>query len=206
MRVGSTLSVTDGFGFIYECVLIEAHHKNCVVVIKHQFEKPKNRIYRLHLAFAPTKQTERNEWLVEKATEIGIDRITPIISHYSERKDIKIERLQKTVISAMKQSRQALLPETEWMVKFDDLIVRPFDGRKFIAHCYNFHKNPLAQLYNKGENALILIGPEGDFSESEVNKAISNGFEPISLGETRLRTETAAITAIHTIHVINNLK
>ena len=104
----------------------------------------------------------------------------------------------------MKQSQQAYLPGIEELVRFSDCVTRPFEGRKFIAHCHDLPKKPLAQTYRKGENALILVGPEGDFSEEEVGNAVANGFEPVSLGETRLRTETACLVATHTIHVINN--
>jgi RNA methyltransferase, RsmE family len=205
MREGDRLTLTDGKGFFYECTLIQAHYKHCTVSIHHRIEKPKNRNFMLQVAFAPTKQMDRNEWFVEKATEMGVDRFIPIVSAYSERKEIKKERLEKTAVSAMKQSLQAFLPETEDVVTFDTFVSRPFHGRKFIAHCYDLPKKPLSQLYKKEENALILIGPEGDFSEEEVNRAIANGFEPISLGETRLRTETACLVSAHTIHVINHL-
>jgi len=147
---------------------------------------------------------DRNEWFIEKATEIGIDRFTPIHSFYSERKDVKTERLQKIAIAAIKQSQQSLLPEIDKQVSFNEFISRPFESKKYIAHCYDKPKKPLAKLYGKGEDALILIGLEGDFSEDEVENAIKNGFEPISLGNTRLRTETACLVATHTIHVINN--
>ncbi|MBK5196390.1 MAG: 16S rRNA (uracil(1498)-N(3))-methyltransferase [Proteiniphilum sp.] len=203
MREGDRLTVTDGEGFFYDCSLIEAHPKHCVVSILHQLEEVKKRDYTLHIAFAPTKQMDRNEWFVEKATEIGTDLFTPILSSFSERKEIRRERLEKIAVSAMKQSQQAFLPAIEEMVRLKDFISRPFTGRKFIAHCYDLPRKPLAQTYRKGENALILIGPEGDFSEEEVALATANGFEPVTLGETRLRTETACLVATHTIHVMN---
>ncbi|MCE5178323.1 MAG: 16S rRNA (uracil(1498)-N(3))-methyltransferase [Porphyromonadaceae bacterium] len=204
MREGDTLTVTDGQGYFYECVLTEAHPKHCIVRIEHRTEMAKNRDFLLQIGFAPTKQMERNEWFVEKAVEIGIDRFTPLLSSYSERKELKKERLEKIAVSAMKQSQQAFRPAIDELIPFTDLVTRPFEGRKFIAHCHDLPKKPLAQTYRKGENAVILIGPEGDFSQEEIGNALANGFEPVSLGQTRLRTETACLVATHTIHVINN--
>jgi 16S rRNA (uracil1498-N3)-methyltransferase len=203
MREGERLTVTDGQGFFYDCTLVEPHHKHCTLVIDNSIAVNK-REFQLHIAFGPTKQMERNEWFVEKAVEIGIDGFTPLLSSFSERRELKRERLEKIAVAAMKQSQQAFLPQIEEMVRFTDCVTRPFEGRKFIAHCHNLPKKQLAQLYNKGENALILVGPEGDFSEEEVALALANGFEPVSLGDTRLRTETACLVATHTIHVINN--
>ncbi|WP_298652751.1 16S rRNA (uracil(1498)-N(3))-methyltransferase [uncultured Proteiniphilum sp.] len=206
MREGDRLTVTDGEGSFYECILIQAHPKHCLVSIQNSVDKPKGWNYGLRIAFAPTKQMERNEWFVEKAVEIGIDRFTPILCNYSERKEIKKERLEKIAVSAMKQSQQAYLPEIEELTGFEEFISRPVSGKKYIAHCYDLPKEPLAQLYQKEEDVLILIGPEGDFSPEEVEKAIASGFEPVTLGESRLRTETACLAAIHTIHVINRLQ
>lgn len=205
MKEGDNLTVTDGTGSFYDCSLLQAHPKQCMLSILRQWEEPRQRNYTLHIAFAPTKQMDRNEWFVEKATEIGVDCFTPIASSYSERKEIKQERLEKIAVSAMKQSQQAHLPRIDALTRFIGLVSQPFNGRKFIAHCYDQPKKPLAQTYRKGEHALILIGPEGDFSEEEVAQAIANGFEPVSLGDTRLRTETACLVATHTIHVINQI-
>ncbi|CEA16123.1 MAG TPA: 16S rRNA (uracil(1498)-N(3))-methyltransferase [Fermentimonas caenicola] len=204
MRSGDKLTVTDGKGFFYDCELIDANSKGCTISVLNRYEVPTGRNFKLHIAFSPTKQMDRNEWFIEKATEIGIDKFTPIYSNFSERKDIKTERLKKIAISAIKQSQQASLPEIDIQVSFNDFISMQFNSKKYIAHCYDKPKTPLTQLYNKGDDALILIGPEGDFSEEEVESAIKNGFEPISLGETRLRTETACLVAMHTIHVVNN--
>lgn len=205
MREGDKLTVSDGKGFFYECILVHAHPKRCLVSIQNIVENPKKRDYKLQIAFAPTKQIDRNEWFVEKAVEIGVDVISPILCHYSERKEIKKERLEKIAISAMKQSQQAFLPGIGTLVGFEEFISQPFTGKKFIAHCHALPKSLLAQAYKKGEDALILIGPEGDFSRDEVEMAISAGFEPVSLGESRLRSETACLAAIHTIHTINHL-
>ena len=205
MRNGDLLTVTDGKGHFYQCTLVDANPKHSTVSIINKIDVNQSRNFILHLAFAPTKQMDRNEWFVEKATEIGIDRFSPIISNYSERREVKIERLTKTAISAMKQSQQPFLPQIDEAIGFNDFIKLPFNGNKYIAHCYETPKVPLTQIYKKGENALILIGPEGDFSEEEVESAINTGFKPISLGESRLRTETASLVATHTIHVINSL-
>ena len=205
MRIGDSLKVTDGKGHLYQCTLVDNNAKRTTVSIINQIDINQPKYFTLHVAFAPTKQMDRNEWFVEKATEIGIDRFSPIISNFSERKDIKVEKLIKTAISAMKQSQHSFLPQIDDPVSFNDFIKLPFNGRKYIAHCYDTPKIPLSKTYGKGENALILIGPEGDFSESEVESAISKGFEPVSLGESKLRTETASLIATHTIHVINSL-
>ncbi len=203
---GEMVTVTDGKGSFYHCELVQAHPKQCIVAIRHQDEAATQRSFSLHIAFAPTKQMDRNEWFLEKGTEIGIDRFTPLFCRYSERKEIKVERLRKIAVSAMKQSMQAYLPEVEKMIPFEALVKRPFQGRKFIAHCHDLPKEELGQIYRKGENALILIGPEGDFCEGEVAQAIEQGFESVSIGETRLRSETAALVSMHTIHVINNIQ
>lgn len=205
MKTGDKLTVTDGKGYYYNCILVQADSKHCTVSIIDRYEVSAGRNFNIQIAFSPTKQMDRNEWFVEKATEIGIDKFTLIQSFYSERKDINSERLKKIAIAALKQSQQAFLPDIEEQVKFNEFIFRSFNQKKYIAHCYDKPKKPLAQIYNKGEDALILIGPEGDFSEDEVDNAIKSGFEPISLGNTRLRTETACLVALHTIHVLNNL-
>ena len=152
---------------------------------------------------APTKNMDRMEWFVEKATEIGIDTITCLNCRFSERKEVKTARLEKILVSAMKQSQKATLPRLNGMTDFKRFISEPFDGRKFIAHCEEEEKPLLRRVYHPGENALILIGPEGDFSTEEIRLAKENGFEAISLGESRLRTETAALVACHTIHILN---
>lgn len=203
MKEGDKLTVTDGKGFFYDCTLIQPHHKHCVLSINTEISQPKAWNFNLQMAFAPTKNIDRIEWFAEKATEIGIDRFTPLLCRFSERKELKTERLEKIVVSAMKQSQQAVIPVFDDMVSFNRFIEQPFDGRKFIAHCYPTPKAPLSKTYREGENALILIGPEGDFSEEEVKKAVNLGFEPISLGKNRLRTETACLVACHTVHVLN---
>ncbi len=205
MSEGETITVTDGLGFFYKCTIIQAHPKHVVINIDETIPTPKSWSFNVNIAFAPTKNMDKNEWFVEKATEIGIDRITPLHCKFSERKEIRNDRLQKTAISAMKQSKQAVLPLIDEMTSFNEFIVQPFDGEKYIAHCYESEKMYLTSIYKNMQNALILIGPEGDFSEEEVQMAIKNNFKPISLGNNRLRTETACLVACHTIHILNSI-
>lgn len=201
---GDEICLIDGRGMFHKAVISRAHHKRCGVEILESYPEENPRSFRIHVAVAPTKNIDRIEWFAEKSTEIGIDAITMLKCRYSERKEVKTERLNKILISAMKQSLKATLPSLEGMTDFKKFVQQPFNGQKFIAHCYkDSERILLKQLYQPGENMLILIGPEGDFSEEEVELALANGFKPVSLGNSRLRTETAALVACHTIHVIN---
>lgn len=202
-KEGDTIYIADGKGHFFDAEIIEAHQKHCVVNIINTIDEPKPWSNNLHIAFAPTKNMDRVEWFAEKATEIGIDRFSPLLCRYSERKEIKLSRIEKILISAMKQSQKSFVPQLDEMTALADFIRQPFDGQKFIAHCYPQEKKLLKDAYTHGGNVLILIGPEGDFSEKEVQLALDNGFEPISLGNSRLRTETAALVACNTIQVIN---
>jgi 16S rRNA (uracil1498-N3)-methyltransferase len=202
-KEGDEILLTDGKGFFYDAEIVQANPKHCLINIVNTIEQPKNWNFNIQIAFAPTKNIDRIEWFVEKATEIGIDRFSPILCQHSERKDIKLQRIEKILVSAMKQSQKATLPRLDEIQSFSKFLEQDFNGRKFIAHCYPQPKKTLKEAYEKGKNALILIGPEGDFSEQEVNLAINKGFQPISLGESRLRTETAALAACHAIHVLN---
>ncbi|MDR1517856.1 MAG: 16S rRNA (uracil(1498)-N(3))-methyltransferase [Dysgonamonadaceae bacterium] len=206
MKEGDKIDVTDGKGFFYRCAILQAQAKRCVLSIEKSEGQVKPWNFHLQIAFAPTKNMDRNEWFVEKATEIGTDRFSPLLCRYSERKELKTERLEKISVSALKQSQQAFLPAIDEMTPFESFVASPFDGRKFIAHCHPSPKKTLAETYRKGVNALVLIGPEGDFSEQEVQQAVEMGFEAVSLGETRLRTETACWVACHTIQIINSLR
>ncbi|MDR3261854.1 MAG: 16S rRNA (uracil(1498)-N(3))-methyltransferase [Tannerella sp.] len=204
LNAGDEITLTDGKGFFYLATMVRAHPKNCEVTVVKRWKPAPWRSYRLHVAVAPTKNIDRMEWFVEKAAEIGIDAITFLNCRFSERREIKTARLEKTLISAIKQSQQATLPALTGMTDFRTFVKQPFDGRKFIAHCEKGENKPLLkQAYPTGEHALILIGPEGDFSPEEIALAIQSGFTPVSLGENRLRTETAALVACHTIHVSN---
>ena len=205
MKEGDSLFITDGKGYFYRAQLLQANPKSCIVAIEEELPQPKEWNFNLHIAFAPTKKLDRIEWFVEKATEIGIDRFTPLNCRYSERKHINATRLEKIMVSAMKQSQKCRLPQFDEMIKFNEFIKQPFQGQKFIAHCYDLPKQSLSQICEKNTDTLILIGPEGDFSEKEVAKSIEHGFTPISLGESRLRTETAALVACHTVQLLNQL-
>ena len=200
---GDEILLTDGKGMFYKAAISRAHPKHCEVDILESWQQPALWNFQLHIAVAPTKNMDRMEWFAEKATEIGIDAITCLNCRFSERKEVKPARLEKILVSAMKQSQKATLPVLTGMTDFRTFVTQPFDGRTFIAHCEEGDKKLLKQLYQPGENALVLIGPEGDFSPEEIELALKNGFLPISLGESRLRTETAALVACHTIHVLN---
>ena len=166
-------------------------------------EKPKSWNYYLHIAIAPTKNNDRYEWFLEKATEIGIDEITPIICQNSERKVLKIERMEKILQSAMKQSLKFKLPKLNKPVKFSDFINQQQQGKLCIAHCEEQNKTSLKEAISKNDNITLLIGPEGDFSVTEIQKALDQNYQPITLGESRLRTETAGIVATQSISFIN---
>jgi RNA methyltransferase, RsmE family len=203
MGEGEEITITDGKGSFYKAVIEQANPKHCIVSIIETSLQPSLWPFYLHIAIAPTKNMDRIEWFAEKATEIGINEITCLNCRYSERREVKSSRMEKTLVSAMKQSLKATLPKFSGMIDFKTFVKQPFDGRKFIAHCEEGDKTLLKHAYNTGENALILIGPEGDFSREEIELALSEGFAPISLGESRLRTETAALVACQSLHIIN---
>ena len=203
LQTGDELELVDGAGGYYKAVISNPHPKHCEFVIKETFTEFGKRDYRLHIAIAPTKNIERLEWFIEKCTEIGIDEITPVICRFSERKIIKPERLEKIIVSAAKQSLKAYFPVLNPMCSFNEFIQQSIASKKFIAHCYGQDKQLLQQVYQKSSDAVILIGPEGDFSPEEVQKAIQHHYQPVSLGNSRLRTETAGVVACHTISLIN---
>lgn len=206
MREGDTFCVTDGNGSFFDAELIDAHPKRAMAELSNQRKGYDNRNFKLSIAIAPTKLNERTEWFLEKATEIGIDEVKLFASYHSERRVANVDRFKKIVIAAMKQSVKSNMPAISEMQPFDKLVKQYFDGQKFIAWIDDDVKDQLCDLYEKGSNALVLIGPEGDFSREEVELAKDNGFIPVSLGEARLRTETAAIVACHTIQLINQMK
>lgn len=200
---GDIIYITDGKGSLFKTELIDNHPKRCTVrILETQIEYEK-RDFSLKMAVAPTKNISRYEWFLEKATEIGIDQITPLICEHSERKEVKNQRLEKVIISAVKQSLKTYVPELNPAKKFKDFIKQDFKGQKFIAYCEG-EPQLLKDVYESKSDALILIGPEGDFSPSEVELAQAAGFTPISLGNSRLRTETAAVAACHTVNLIND--
>jgi len=203
LEAGAEVQLIDGRGGLYNASIIDAHPKRTVLQINSLVEAFNKRNHFLHIAIAPTKNIERMEWFVEKASEIGIDEITPVICQRSERKDLKIERLNKIITSAIKQSVKAYHPVLNEPVNLSQLLVKPFDGQKFIAHCDKGPKAALNSSINKHGSYLILIGPEGDFTPNEIGAAVQNGYKAITLGESRLRTETAALEACFEINFLN---
>lgn len=203
MKEGDEIVVTDGKGKFYECSIAFASSKACTLNINSSHSAERSWIGNIHLAVAPTKNMDRMEWLAEKATEIGWDRLSFVLCKNSERKVIKTERIEKIVVAAMKQSHKAHKPIVEELVSFKQFITRPLTGKKYIAHCLTESKN-LPFLYDTlsaEEDATVLIGPEGDFSAEEVAMAEQAGFQSISLGESRLRTETAALVATYQMNL-----
>ncbi|TDE02759.1 16S rRNA (uracil(1498)-N(3))-methyltransferase [Flavobacterium sandaracinum] len=196
------LQVTNGLGFLFTTEITLASDSKCTVKII-SFEKAPPSKFRLHLAVAPTKMNDRFEWFLEKATEIGIHEITPIICDHSERKVINIERFDKILLAAMKQSNEVYLPKLNNAVTFKEFINLKQEGLKMIAHCEETDKRTLKSVLKPNQELTMLIGPEGDFSEKEIALALDNDFIPVSLGNTRLRTETAAIVACHSVVFIN---
>ena len=204
------LKITNGKGFLFDAKIRLACDKKCTAEIINFVEKQKPWNYYLHIAIAPTKNNDRIEWFLEKATEIGIDEITPIICSNSERRVVKLERFEKILQAAMKQSLKFTLPKLNKPIKLNEFINQDIDGKICIAHCESFDKNSkqgekrfLKSIIDSSEKTTILIGPEGDFSAEEIKKCLKKNMTPISLGESRLRTETAGLVAVNTISLIN---
>jgi len=202
-KEGDILYVTNGLGFLFKTEITLASEKKCTVKII-EFEQKENLPFYIHLAVAPTKMNDRFEWFLEKATEIGIQEITPIICDHSERKIIKTDRFEKIVLSAMKQSNQFFLPKLNEPKTFKEFMNLNHDGNLYMAHCEETEKNDLHKNIPINEKYTLLIGPEGDFSTKEIETAINNKFKPVALGNTRLRTETAAVVACHTFVLANS--
>ena len=203
---GDEILLTDGRGTTYHARITNPHPRHCEFEILSQEKQDKTHNIYLHVAIAPTKNIERLEWMVEKCTEIGVDEITPLLCRFSERKNLRIDRLEKIVLSAAKQSLTPYLPKLNELTDFGTLM-QEYGGNedidKYIAHCYKDEKRELKDALRKGRDVLILIGPEGDFSEQEVELAIKEGFVPVGLGRSRLRTETAGVVACHTAVLLN---
>lgn len=200
--VGDTLYITNGNGILFtaEIEFISNNKCNAKIVSK---EKQEKRNYNIHLAVAPTKMNDRYEWFLEKVTEIGIDTVTPIICDHSERKVIKKERFERILQSAMKQSLNCYLPKLNDAISFKDFINQKIEGQLFIAHCEDTDRKSLKNELKAKTDVTILIGPEGDFSVKEIEMALKHNFIPVTLGTTRLRTETAAIVACHSVAFVN---
>ena len=212
LKEGDTIFLIDGEGGIHQAQVTLATNKKCEYQITESLPCSSPQFpTRIHIAIAPTKMMERMEWMAEKATEIGIDELSFLESQYSERRTMRCDRIEKTVISAMKQSRKAWKPVINDLMPLKKFLDAPREGRKFICHCHNeIPRKDLNKeiLSHKGEasqkDVTILIGPEGDFSKEEVEYALTLGYESVSLGESRLRTETAALVALMTIRLGND--
>ena len=210
---GDVLTVTDGLGMLYEARILNPHPKHCELEILSSSRQAKHHRGMVHIAIAPTKNIDRLEWALEKCTEIGADRFTPLLCRFSERKNLRQDRLEKVILSAAKQSLTAYLPALDPLTDCSDFIRSCSADYKFIAHCYKESERVLLRdainairSNSDIENAIfcVLIGPEGDFSPEEVQLALQNGFQPVLLGNARLRTETAGVVACHTIVCLND--
>lgn len=200
MAAGDELQLTDGQGSFYQARITEAHQKHCRFEVTGQEKVPPYPVYR-HLAIAPTKNIDRLEWCVEKAVELGVDRITPILCHHSERRVVKTERLERKAVSAMKQSLKAWMPQIDELMPLEALIKSNPAAHRYIAYVDQQNPDLLKDLVRDKGHHLVLIGPEGDFSEAEVSLALEQGFQKVGLGPSRLRTETAGIAAVHLLNL-----
>lgn len=205
LKEGDGIVLSDGKGTFYDAVISSIDRKRCIVALRgSECQAPLWR-GRITLAFAPTKLMERNEWFIEKAVEIGVDRIVFLKTDHSERDVVKMDRVERIAIAAMKQSQKAFLPELVPMMPFRDFVSSCQCADRFIAHCEEGEKRHLADMVVPGNDVVTLIGPEGDFSPKEIDAALKNGFRPVSLGLSRLRTETAALVAVNIMNLANRL-
>lgn len=204
MRRGMPVKLIDGRGNLYDGEISDDNDKRCTIRITGVVRDFERRNYRLHIAISPVKNSDRFEWFIEKCVEIGIDVITPLICHNTEKPSVKTDRLKSIIVSAMKQSLKATDTILNEPVKFSDFISEEHIGTKLIAHCNrSFERQRISDVCRKNEDVLILIGPEGDFTEQEIGMADVKGFTGVHLGKSRLRTETAGIAACHSIYFIN---
>lgn len=203
LQNGNQVEIIDGTGGFYKAQITDANPKKCRLIIVESQKEFGKKDFHLHIGIAPTKNIDRFEWFLEKATEIGISEITPLLTSHSERKVVNPERLEKILVSAMKQSLKAYLPKLNEMTAFKELVVSNKTKNKYIAYCDDIQKTHLKNAVVGKQDSLILIGPEGDFSPEEVQLAIENGFSVVSLGESRLRTETAGIVACNIVNLAN---
>ncbi len=204
MVKGDKLKLVDGHGTLYEGIISDPDPAGCKITITGATRNFEKRDYKLHIAISPIKNHDRFAWFVEKSVEIGVDEITPVICRNTEKKGIRIDRLNNIIISAMKQSIKAFKPVLNAPVTFSEFINTDFSGIKMVAHCNHlYNRSKIDQVYNKNKDAVILIGPEGDFSEEELDQAFKHDFKSIHFGNSRLRTETAGIAACHSVYFIN---
>ncbi|MBF1507025.1 MAG: 16S rRNA (uracil(1498)-N(3))-methyltransferase [Prevotella pallens] len=209
LKIGDDIFLIDGKGNFYEAVVTLANSKHCLYEITQTLVQNKTWKGHIHLAIAPTKDISRIEWLVEKATEIGFDEISFLNCQFSERKNLRIDRIERIVISAMKQSRKAWKPIVNNMLSFEDFMQKEVTGQKFICHCYNEIEKTdfFSNINNSGlfEDITVLIGPEGDFSINEVHQALQQQYKSTTLGNSRLRTETAGLAAVLMANLANRI-
>lgn len=207
---GDEVEVVDGRGTLYTCRVALAHAKHCHLNIEATRHVPPHWGRRIVLGVAPTKNMDRLEWVVEKATELGVDRVVPLLCEHSERRVLKTERLHKIAVAAMKQSLKATLPRIDELTPLSRLVAEPFEGDRFVAYCDEAlpreQRLELARVISADRDTMVLIGPEGDFSPAEVERLLAAGFKPVTLGQSRLRTETAALMAVATAHVVTSAK
>jgi 16S rRNA (uracil1498-N3)-methyltransferase len=204
MKSGTTVRLIDGKGNLYEAVIVNPDPRKCTLAVTGIIKDFEKRNYRLHMAISPLKNSERFEWFIEKSVEIGVDEITPLICSNTEKSTIKRERINNLIISAMKQSLKSTLTILNEPCQFHDFISKNYSGRRMIAHCNSEpEKRKIGDVYSKGNDAVLLIGPEGDFSGDEINRAVVQGFLPVHLGRSRLRSETAGVAACYSIYFIN---
>jgi len=201
-RPGDNITVIDGKGSFYDAILTQVDpQQSSFTIIKNSVEEKRN--FFIHVALAPTKNPDRVEWFAEKATEIGVDEISFIQCDHSERVKLKLDRIERIAISAMKQSMKATLPRINELTDYQDFVVAREEDHKFVAYVDSSNPDHLHALAKPGGRYCVLIGPEGDFSREELQLAIDHGYKKVSLGKSRLRTETAALVACHTLNVLN---
>lgn len=205
LQAGAVVQIIDGKGTLYDATIVAPHAKRTEVRIVSAHPDFGRRPFRLHLAVAPTKNSDRFEWFVEKATEIGVDEITPLLCRYSERRAIRPERIEKILVSASKQSYKARIPQLNPMTAVDEFLQHVREPYRFVAHCYEGDKPHLLHVCPPKSEVVIMVGPEGDFSRDEVDLAVNQHFVPVTLGASRLRTETAGVVACHLAAVVNEI-
>jgi len=201
-KTGDIITIANGKGQYFKGPITDAHPKKCRIETFETIHHPESE-YKVHLAVAPTKSIDRYEWLIEKAVELGVNEITPLMCQHSERKKLRIDRIERIAVSAMKQSLKAFMPIINELTPFTKFMDSTEASQTYLAHCYSENKRLLKLSYPKKTNAILCIGPEGDFSLEEIALAKSKGCQMVSLGSSRLRTETAGLAACHTIHLLN---
>ena len=203
-KKGTEVQLIDGRGNLYDGIIQTPDHRKCIIAITGKISDFEKRNYRLHIAISPLKNSERFEWFIEKSVEIGVDEITPLICRNTEKQGLKTERINNIIISAMKQSLKATGTILNAPCPFNTFINTDTEAKRVIAHCnVLFERKKISEVCSVNEDVLILIGPEGDFSEAEIKSALIKGYNPVHLGNSRLRTETAGLAACHSIYFIN---